>query len=310
LKITRIELPLSRNHYQFACPVWRGGQEFGFSGYLSRLGQTTRRRALASALAAVTVLALAACGSSGSSPPSGGPSSHAPTLQVTTIGYALSGPADDGGFYQDQAQEITKLGHQLGIKVIVDQNADPNSAAVLGDLARQGAQVVIVDGSEFTPAMLAFAADPSFSAALPLMVSGDPPVNHTYATAGRKELRGSLGAGFRRFFFRRALFFPLRDGTCVRYVSIRVAHQADQPTPAKATCPTCRKRTLSWNAHRVLKKHRRTRKHRDNCPECPSRSTVTGPARHPDIPGVGYPVSCSLRSRWFLYAQVEHARPC
>lgn len=155
------------------------------------LRQMTRRRALASAFAVATALALAACGSAGSSPPSGGSSS----LQVTTIGYALSGPANDGGYYQDQAQEITKLGHQLGITVIVDQNADPNSAAVLEDLARQGAQVVIVDGSEFTPAMLAFARDPSFSSTLPLMVSGDPPVNRTYATAGGNELEAHFMGG-------------------------------------------------------------------------------------------------------------------
>lgn len=157
--------------------------------------QMTRRRASASALAVAAALALAACGSSGSSPPSGGSSSHAPRLQVTTIGYALSGPANDGGYYQDQAQEITKLGRQLGIKVIVDQNADPNSAAVLEDLARQGAQVVIVDGSEFTPAILAFARDPSFSSMLPLMISGDPPVNHTYATAGGNELEAHFMGG-------------------------------------------------------------------------------------------------------------------
>lgn len=155
----------------------------------------TRRRASACALAVATALALAACGSSGSSPPSGGSSSHASKLQVTTIGYALSGPANDGGYYQDQAQEIIKLGHQLGIKVIVDQNADPNSAAVLEDLARQGAQVVIVDGSEFTPAMLGFAKDPSFSSTLPVMVSGDPPANHTYATVGGNELEAHFMGG-------------------------------------------------------------------------------------------------------------------
>jgi len=140
-------------------------------------------------------VALAACSSSASPQSSSGSSKPAAKLRVTTIGYALSGPANDGGYYQDQAREIIKLGHQLGVKVIVAPNADPNSAAVLEDLARQGAQVVIVDGSEFTPAILAFAKNPSFSATLPLMISGDPPVNHTYATAGGNELQAHFMGG-------------------------------------------------------------------------------------------------------------------
>src|SRR5579862_5491970 len=63
--------------------------------------------------------------------------------RVTVIGYALSGPANDHGYYQDQTVEIKKLGKKDGIKILVAQNADPTTATVFEDLARQGAQVVI-----------------------------------------------------------------------------------------------------------------------------------------------------------------------
>lgn len=119
--------------------------------------------------------------------------------RVSVIGYALSGPQDDHGYYQAQAQAIKALGRRYGIKVIVVQNANPTSATVFNDLARQGAQVVIADGSEFTPGMIPFAKNPAFKKVLPLMISGDPPATPQYATAGGNELQahflGGVAAG-------------------------------------------------------------------------------------------------------------------
>ena len=117
-------------------------------------------------------------GSSTTTGPTGGSTSttSAPALKVKVIGYVLSGPSDDHGYYQDQAQEIEALGKQYGIRIILVQNAEPETAPVFEDLAREGAQVVITDGSEFTPGMLPFAINPAFSGTLPLMISGDPPV--------------------------------------------------------------------------------------------------------------------------------------
>jgi basic membrane lipoprotein Med (substrate-binding protein (PBP1-ABC) superfamily) len=143
----------------------------------------------------IVILLVAACGSTSSSQSSAESSKSAGALRVHTIGYALSGPANDGGYYQNQAQEILKIGKQQGIKVIIVQNADPNSAAVFEDLARQGAQVVIADGSEFTPAILSFSKNPAFSGTLPLMISGDPPVSKNYATAGGNELQAHFMGG-------------------------------------------------------------------------------------------------------------------
>jgi len=122
-------------------------------------------------------------------------STAAASKRVTTIGYALSGPADDHGYYQDQAQEIKALGKQYGIKVIVVQNANPDSATVFEDLAREGAQVVIADGSEFTPGIIPFSTNPAFKSTLPLMISGDPPAGSGYATAGGNELQAHFLGG-------------------------------------------------------------------------------------------------------------------
>jgi basic membrane lipoprotein Med (substrate-binding protein (PBP1-ABC) superfamily) len=155
-----------------------------------------RRRWLYIGLAPLIAALLAAMSGAWSFAPQAAAATRSAAAQpVTTIGYALSGPANDGGYYQDQAQEIKKLGQQHGIKVIVVQNADPNSATVFEDLARQGAQVVIADGSEFTPAILAFSKNPAFQSTLPIMISGDPPVAPTYATAGGNELQAHFMGG-------------------------------------------------------------------------------------------------------------------
>jgi basic membrane lipoprotein Med (substrate-binding protein (PBP1-ABC) superfamily) len=154
-----------------------------------------RRRWLYLSMAPLIAVLLAAISGFSAAPQAAAAKRSAAAQPVTTIGYALSGPANDGGYYQDQAQEIMRLGRAHGIKVIVVQNADPNSAAVFEDLARQGAQVVIADGSEFTPAMLTFSKNPAFSGTLPLMISGDPPVAPTYATAGGNELQAHFMGG-------------------------------------------------------------------------------------------------------------------
>ncbi len=166
-----------------------------YQGKPSRCGRVRYQWLGVSMAALVAVLLAAACGSASSSKPSAAASKSGAALKVTTIGYALSGPANDGGYYQDQAQEIKRIGQAAGIKVIVDQNADPNSAAVFEDLARQGAQVVIADGSEFTPAMMSFSKNTAFNSTLPLMISGDPPVASTYATAGGNELQAHFMGG-------------------------------------------------------------------------------------------------------------------
>lgn len=164
-------------------------------GKPSRPGRIRRRWLYIGLAPLIAVLLAAISAASGFAPQAAAARRSTAAQPVTTIGYALSGPANDGGYYQDQAQEIMRLGKQRGIKVIVVQNADPNSAAVFEDLARQGAQVVIADGSEFTPAMLTFSKNSAFSSTLPLMISGDPPVAPTYATAGGNELQAHFMGG-------------------------------------------------------------------------------------------------------------------
>jgi basic membrane lipoprotein Med (substrate-binding protein (PBP1-ABC) superfamily) len=160
-----------------------------------RRGRAQRRWLYIGLAPLIAVLVAAISAASGFAPQAAAATRSAAAQPVTTIGYALSGPANDGGYYQNQAQEIVRLGRQHGIKVIVAQNADPNSAAVFEDLARQGAQVVIADGSEFTPAMLTFSKNPAFQSTLPLMISGDPPVAPTFATAGGNELQAHFMGG-------------------------------------------------------------------------------------------------------------------
>jgi len=167
------------------------------------VGNRSIRAVVALATGGLIALGLTSCAGSSSSTTtttalSGG---ARPTTaeRITTIGYVLSGPADDHGYYQAQAQEIEALGKHYGIRIILVQNANPDSAQVFEDLAREGAQVVIADGSEFTPGMLPFASNPAFSGTLPLMISGDPPVLPEYATAGGNELQahflGGVAAG-------------------------------------------------------------------------------------------------------------------
>jgi len=164
-------------------------------GKPGRRARTRRRWLYVGSAPLIAVLLAAVSGASGFASSAAAATRSAATLPVTTIGYALSGPANDGGYYQNQAQKIVQLGHQRGIKVIIAQNADPNSATVFEDLARQGAQVVIADGSEFTPAMLTFSKNPAFQSTLPLMISGDPPVAPTFATAGGNELQAHFMGG-------------------------------------------------------------------------------------------------------------------
>jgi basic membrane protein A len=140
--------------------------------------------------------ALGGCSSSSSpSKTTNNTSGSHSNLKVKTIGYVLSGPADDHGYYENQANEIKALGKKYGIKIILVQNANPSSPTVLEDLARQGAQVIIMDGSEFTPAVIPFAKNPAFARTLPLMISGDPPAAPGYATAGGNELQAHFLGG-------------------------------------------------------------------------------------------------------------------
>jgi basic membrane protein A len=171
----------------------------------------TRKFAAVSAAVVATVAAtLAGCGSShkttsGAAAPSSSatspatsaaPGSSASYTPIKTIGYVLSGPSNDQGYYQAQAEAIQRIANQMQIKVIISQNVDPNnSTSVFEDLARQGASVVIGDGSEFIPGIVPFSSEPAFARTLPLMISGDPPTAPTYATVGGNELQAHFMGG-------------------------------------------------------------------------------------------------------------------
>ena len=105
-------------------------------GKPGRRGRARRRWLYTGLAPLIAVLLAVISAASGFAPQAAASTRSAAAQPVTTIGYALSGPSNDGGYYQNQAQEIVKLGHQRGIKVIVAQNADPNSATVFEDLAR------------------------------------------------------------------------------------------------------------------------------------------------------------------------------
>ena len=64
------------------------------------------------------------------------------------IGYVLSGPTNDGGFYEDQAKGINNVGAEFGYEVRIVENAwDPaDQVAGLRNLANEGASLVLGDG--------------------------------------------------------------------------------------------------------------------------------------------------------------------
>ncbi len=64
------------------------------------------------------------------------------------VGYVLSGPTNDGGFYEDQAKGINNVAAEFGYEVRIVENAwDPaDQVAGLRNLANEGASLVLGDG--------------------------------------------------------------------------------------------------------------------------------------------------------------------
>jgi len=99
-------------------------------------------------------LVVAACGNEADDEEPAAPAEEAPAEEEMApeepiiIGYVLSGPTNDGGFYEDQAKGINNVGAEFGYEVRIVENAwDPaDQVAGLRNLANEGASLVLGDG--------------------------------------------------------------------------------------------------------------------------------------------------------------------
>ncbi|MDG2263007.1 MAG: BMP family ABC transporter substrate-binding protein [Actinomycetota bacterium] len=110
-------------------------------------------------------LVAAACGSDGGDSASSGGSdvvattaapattgapaaTAAPVEDPVIVGYVLSGPTNDGGFYEDQANGTHTVAAELGYEVRIVENAfDPaDQVAGMRNMANEGATLILGDG--------------------------------------------------------------------------------------------------------------------------------------------------------------------
>lgn len=72
----------------------------------------------------------------------------APPDETVIVGYVLSGPTNDGGFYEDQANGTNNVAAELGYEVRIVENAfDPaDQVAAMRNLANEGAGLILGDG--------------------------------------------------------------------------------------------------------------------------------------------------------------------
>ena len=76
------------------------------------------------------------------------PAEEMPADEPVIIGYVLSGPTNDGGFYEDQARGTNTVAGEFGYEVRIVENAfDPaDQVAGLRNLANEGATLILGDG--------------------------------------------------------------------------------------------------------------------------------------------------------------------
>lgn len=76
------------------------------------------------------------------------PAEEMPADEPMIIGYVLSGPTNDGGFYEDQARGTNIVAGEFGFEVRIVENAfDPaDQVAGLRNLANEGASLILADG--------------------------------------------------------------------------------------------------------------------------------------------------------------------
>ena len=76
------------------------------------------------------------------------PAEEMPAEEPVILGYVLSGPTNDGGFYEDQANGTHIVAAELGYEVRIVENAfDPaDQVAGLRNLANEGASLILADG--------------------------------------------------------------------------------------------------------------------------------------------------------------------
>ncbi len=119
------------------------------------------------AIAALGLIA-AACGDDKKSETTSAPTTEAPTTDAPTtdapepnaldfngdgevvFGIAAAGPADDGAYYQAVVDAAKELAAENGFAdpIVVDKIQAADAATLLGDLAQQGVDVIIVGASE------------------------------------------------------------------------------------------------------------------------------------------------------------------
>jgi basic membrane protein A len=116
------------------------------------------------ALLLAVVLVAAACGDDDADEPAAPPAPAEPVPEPpppepapepppaaegpVIIGYVLSGPTNDGGFYEDQARGTNTVAGEFGYEVRIVENAfDPaDQVAGMRNLANEGASLILGDG--------------------------------------------------------------------------------------------------------------------------------------------------------------------